>query len=59
VLRDTFCIEIGKFYFDNIVDKINSYYSEKTIRNIKQPKIMYIISYKGILKNYKEVMFLY
>lgn len=58
-MRDTFCIEIGKFYFDNIVDKINFYYSEKTIRDIKQPKIMYIISYTGILKNYKEVMFLY
>ena len=58
-MRDTFCIEIGKFYFDNIVDKINSYYSEKTIRDIKQPKIIYIISYKGILKIHKEVMFLY
>lgn len=58
-MRDTFCLEIGKFYFDNIVGKINSYYSEKTIRDIKQPKIMYIISYTGILKNYKEVMFLY
>lgn len=58
-MRDTFCLEIGKFYFDNIVDKINFYYSEKTIQDIKQPKIMYIISYKGILKNYKEVMFLY
>lgn len=58
-MRDTFCIEIGKFYFDNIVDKINSYYSEKTIWDIKQPKIMYIISYKGILKIHKEVMFLY
>lgn len=52
-MRDTFCLEIGKFYFDNIVDKINFYYSEKTIRDIKQPKIMYIISYKGILKIHK------